>query len=89
MRSFEIPGVGGIGLYPLTNDHQEYFGNDGLAKLYSDTESCYSEACLLMNLSSQEAMAMRNNARRLSLEKGYDYLSRTKQFLAGVNEIVK
>jgi hypothetical protein len=89
MRSFEIPGAGGIGLYPLTNDHQEYFGNDGLAKLYSDIESCYNEACLLMNLTDQEAMAMRNNARRLSLEKGYDYFSRTKQFLAGVNEIVK
>ena len=88
MRSFEIPGVGGIGLYPDTSDHNEYFGNHGLVRLYTNADSCYKQAATLLELSNGDATDLRRKARKLSLEKGYDYFSRTKQFLASLNEVM-
>jgi len=32
---------------------------------------------------------LRRKARKFSLEKGYDYFSRTKQFLASINEVME
>jgi len=87
MRSFEIPGVGGIGLFPDTIDHREYFGSTGIAFLYHNMSECIVKAEEIFQMSRKDISEWRNNARNLSLQKGFDYLSRTKQFLASLNEI--
>lgn len=88
MRSFEIPGVGGIGLFPRTVDHEEYFESMGIANLYTGPGDCVNKAKQLLNLSPHQAALLRKNARKLSLESGYDYYSRTKQFLENIKKIM-
>jgi len=86
MRSFEIPGVGGIGLYPDTIDHREYLGNEQVVALFTDTESCIKQATAIMNMTPQAALELRNRARKVSLSRGYDYMSRTIKFLTDIRE---
>ncbi len=81
MRSFEIAGVGGIGLYPDTIDHREYFSDKGIARLYRDAESCVEQVEQILALPVEQAIEIRKKARATSLQSGYDYYSRTKQFL--------
>jgi spore maturation protein CgeB len=86
MRSFEIPGVGGIGLYPDTPDHRDFFGEFGIAHLYTDVDDCISKAEKIFEWSTAQAQEFRLRARALSVQNGYEYSSRTKQFLAIVTK---
>jgi len=87
MRSFEVPAVGGIGLFPDTIDHKEYFYNAGMVYLFSNTKSCIYEATSILNLAPDKAKEKRIHAHKASWEKEYDYLDRTKQFLNSIDEL--
>ncbi|HRO41242.1 MAG TPA: glycosyltransferase [Flavipsychrobacter sp.] len=77
MRSFEIPGVGGIMLAPQTPDHEQYFVDRSEVWLYRDVEECVVQIKYLLTLSADEANKIRAAARQRSLESGYNYEARS------------
>jgi spore maturation protein CgeB len=87
MRSFEVPGVGGIQLAPITRDHQAYFESNKDIFLYKNIEECISQIKKLLALSLEEANTIRKRARSHSLISGYTYKDRSKQILQQIKKL--
>ncbi len=81
MRSFEIPGCGGIMLAPDTYEHNMYFENGREAFFYNTTEDLIKTIHYLLKLSVSEADKIRNNTRHRSMNSGYSYKDRTRQLI--------
>jgi len=77
MRTFEVPGVGGIMLAPLTKEHAMFFGADREAFFYTDVESAVQKARLLLGMDAAEAEKIRSAASARSVRSGYSYRDRT------------
>ena len=82
MRSFEVPGVGGIGLFPRTPDHAGYFKENKELFLYGDLAECKEKAAAILKMNPTKAAGIRLAARRKSIEAGYSYQDRALQVLA-------
>lgn len=78
MRSFEVPGIGGIMLAPATRDHKEYFHDGEDVFLFNDTRECIAKARQLLALSPEKAGAIRARARLHSVTSGFSYQGRAK-----------
>lgn len=81
MRSFEIPGIGGIQLAPDTMDHSSYFEAGKDIFLYTSLEDCVSKIKEIILMSENDCNVIRLNARERSLVSGYTYKDRTNQAL--------
>jgi spore maturation protein CgeB len=81
MRSFEIPGCGGIMLAPLTTEHENYFVNGKEAFLYKDFNELIILINKLLDITKDEANVIRDDARTRSLQSGYTYKDRTNQLI--------
>lgn len=81
MRSFEVPGVGGIMVAPETTEHQLYFENRREIFLYTSGANCARTIRELLSLSFTEANEIRQNARSRSVLSNYSYKDRAKQLL--------
>jgi spore maturation protein CgeB len=79
MRSFEVPGIGGIMLAPATSDHKLYFRENEEVFLFTDMQDCIGKARYLLNLSKTEADKIRLKIRARSLGSGYSYSKRAIQ----------
>jgi spore maturation protein CgeB len=80
MRSFDIPGSGGIMLAPLTNDHQFYFEEDVEIFLFDSLDIAFDKAKQLLNLSFDERLLIRRKARERALGF-HTYGHRIKQLI--------
>ena len=87
MRSFEVPGVGGIMLAPMTKEHPEFFAADKEAFFYRNLEEAVEKARHLIQLSEKEAGEIRSAARSRSLSSGYSYRDRTIFAYSKINEL--
>jgi hypothetical protein len=81
MRSFEIPGVGGIGLFPDTPDHRMYFDDKKEIFLYRNAEECADLAGHILNMAQEETFRIRHAARLRSISSGYSYKERIRNIL--------
>jgi spore maturation protein CgeB len=88
MRSFEVPGIGGIGLFPYTADHAEYFDEGKEVFLYRDVEECIKWCNVLLNMSAEEAKNIRLAARKKSVEAGYSYRDKALQALQEIKKLL-
>jgi spore maturation protein CgeB len=76
MRSFEVPGIGGIMLAPDTTEHRMFFTDGKEASLFADTKDCLARARMLLALGKEEADTIRSAARERSIGGGYTYKQR-------------
>ena len=76
MRSFEIPGVGGIMLAPDTREHRLFFEDGKEVFLFTGAADCADQVRRLLNLSPESAKEIRMAARARSLKGGYSYKDR-------------
>jgi spore maturation protein CgeB len=88
MRSFEVPGIGGIMLAPATVDHKAYFKTDEEIFLYSDPQECLAKAKYLLGMAKEQADEIRRKVRTRSLVSGYSYQARARQALDWFESIV-
>jgi hypothetical protein len=77
MRSFEIPGIGGIMVAPKTTEHQLYFKDQEDVFLFSNIDECAKIINHLLSLSNPEADAIRKIAATESRKKEYGYADRS------------
>jgi hypothetical protein len=87
MRSIELPAVGGIGLFPDTPDHREFFQVGKELFIFQQLEDCCKMAASLLELPQEEANEIREAARTRSLVGNYSYKNRTLQFLGCVKKL--
>ena len=76
MRSFDIPGVGGIMLAPNTPDHKFYFEDNSEVFLYNDIEEFTFKANYILKQNFNSINNFRTTARNKSLQ--YTYSNRAK-----------
>lgn len=88
MRSFEVPGIGGIMLAPATTDHKEYFRPDQEVFLYTDIQDCIRRARGLLSLTTEQALEIRESVRNRSIASGYSYLDRARLALKWFDTIL-
>ena len=87
MRTFEIPGVGGIGLLPRTPDHEAFFEEGKEVFLYGDMPECKEKVAVLLKMTPGEATEIREAARSRSVGSGYTYHDRALQALAEMRKL--
>ena len=88
MRSFEVPGIGGVLLAPSTEDHKNFFLPDQEIFLFKDLKSCIEKIKYLINLPLNEADKIRHQARTRSIGSGYAYKDRALKVLEYFNELI-
>lgn len=81
MRTFEVPGIGGIMVAIDTFDHRLFFEDGKEAFFFKDVDQCVQIIHNLIRLPSDQAMKIRNAARNRSVRDGYSYKHRAKQVL--------
>jgi spore maturation protein CgeB len=80
MRSFDVPGTGGIMLAPRTTDHQTYFSESSEVFLFSDLNEALQQIQFILNLSFFERNKIRQAARLKAMEY-HTYTHRTLQLV--------
>ena len=80
MRSFDIPGAGGIMLAPFTMDHSTYFENNSEVYLFKDVNEALLIAERILNLDFEERQLIRAKAHQRSLNE-HTYRQRVSQLI--------
>ena len=81
MRSFEIPGIGGIQLAPDTKEHRLFFEADKEIFLYNTVSECVPKINYLLSLSTEKANQYRTYAREACIKNKHSYKNRAQQVL--------
>lgn len=81
MRSFDVPGAGGIQLAPESAEHQRFFDAEKEVFLFNSPEEMVQKARFLLSLTPDQADLIRKRARKRSLEGGYHYRNRATEVL--------
>lgn len=84
MRSFDIPGSGGIMLAPNTPDHLFFFEPNKEIFLYNDVTEAYQISKMVLQMSFEQRLEIRKLAREKSI-KFHCYSFRVKKLLEIVN----
>jgi len=77
-RTFEVPGSGGILLTPYTEEQNYFFKENEEVFFYNDINDMYNKIEILLMMSKLKISEIRENAREVSLQKGYTYFDRAK-----------
>jgi spore maturation protein CgeB len=78
MRSFEIPGIGGIMLAPYSDEHIQFFEPGGEAFYFRNDYEISEKAKFIMSMPDADAAKIRNSARSRSVNDHYSYLDRSR-----------
>ncbi len=89
MRTFDMPGLGGIMLAPESDEHNEFFEDGKEAFFYKSNEELISKIKSILSLDYEEAKAIREAAILRSQKSKYSYRDRTKLFLEIVKDKLK
>jgi hypothetical protein len=86
MRTFEVPGIGGIMLTEQTLEQEEFFTDKEVATYNSETDLIEQTGRLLSKTTS-EADAMRERAKKCVLNNGHTYMARSEQLVDLIRSI--
>ena len=81
MRTFEVPGIGGIQLAPNTKEHRLFFEPDKEIFLYTTLEECVTKIDYLLSLTTEQANEFRVFAREAAINQKHSYKDRAVQVL--------
>ena len=87
MRTFEVPGIGGIQIAPFTKEHQLFFEEGKEIFLYKNVDECVAKINYLLSLSIAQANEFRVFSRNAAINKKHSYKDRTKQVLETLKTI--
>jgi spore maturation protein CgeB len=86
MRSFDIPGVGGIMLAPKTTDHALYFKDNIEVVLFENIDDCVRKINYLLHCDPTKRELIRTNSRKISI-KNYTYQNRVSQLNSALDNL--
>jgi len=76
MRTFEIPGAGGIQLAPYTLDHARFFEEGKTIFLYKSPSEAIEKIKFLKDLSNEQSAVLKQKAHQYTVDQGYTYKDR-------------
>jgi spore maturation protein CgeB len=79
MRTFEVPGIGGIQIAPFTKEHQMFFENDSEIFLFKNIDECVKKINYLLSLPVIEANELRLKGRLNVVNNKHSYKDRSLQ----------
>ena len=88
MRTFEVPGVGGIMIAPDTQEHRMFFQSKVEAFFFETVADCAGQILKILQLSVEEANKIREGARYRSLTSAYTYKDRAEQALVHMQQLI-
>jgi spore maturation protein CgeB len=88
MRTFEVPGIGGIMVAPDTVEHRMFFEDSKEIFLFQNTAQCVEKIKWLLGLPEYEADEIRVRARDRSLKSKYSYRDRSMQVDAELQKLI-
>lgn len=88
MRTFSAPASGAIMLAPRNKDHEIYFTDRKEVYLFDNVDESIELGHKLLGLTYDEAMEIRQGARRRCFESGYSYSNRATEILLKITEEV-
>lgn len=88
MRSFEIPGAGGIQLCKRTLDHQKYFKENENIFMFGSIKESVEKAKYLLLLSNQDANKIRQSAFNHCVNQHYSYFYRANDCIEKIRQIL-
>jgi hypothetical protein len=88
MRTFEIPGIGGIQLAPQTNDHETFFEPNSEIFLFKGVDDCANQVNRLLASSFGSSIEIRRAARKRSLDSGYSYQARAQHVFETIRRLL-
>lgn len=86
MRTFEIPGSGGVMLAPRTFDHERFFIENKDVFFYDNLDDLVVKAKRILKMSKLDVDILRTEARRKTLTN-YTYAIRAKQLIAFLRKL--
>lgn len=86
MRTFEVPGIGGIQVAPYTKEHNLFFEDGKEIFLYKNLQDCIEKINYLLSLSKEQANTLRIFSRNAAVNKKHSYKDRTIQVLQALKE---
>jgi len=89
MRTFEVPGIGGIMLAPDTVEHRLFFEDRKEVFLFKDFESAVRLIKEILTLPVERALQIRRAARQRSVTSGYRYADRAGLVLGELNALLR
>ena len=81
MRTFEVPGIGGLQVAPYTREHNIFFEDGKEIFLYKNEDDCVTTINYLLNLTTIEANQLRKFAKEAAINKKHSYKDRAIQVL--------
>ncbi len=87
MRSFEIPGIGGIMLAPYSDEHASFFKHGKEAFFFKSDDEVVRIAREILSLPATATLAVRHAARERSLLDGNAYRERSKMVYSYFSEL--
>lgn len=89
MRTFEIPGIGGIQLAPDTPEHQEFFTPDKEIFLYNSVQDAASQINKILQFSETQANLIRQQAHKAVISGKHTYAERAMEVKIALEELIK
>jgi len=89
MRTFEIPGIGGIMVAQDTPEHRKYFENGKEAFFFNSVDDGSRIIRDVLAMDKEKAAQLRDNARNRSVTSGYSYRDRAKTVLTALEGLIK
>jgi spore maturation protein CgeB len=89
MRTFEVPGAGGIMLAPDSPEHREFFEEGKEAFFYQSKDEMVEKARQILALPAAQAAEILQRARQRSVSSGYSYEDRTRQAAQAFEQLLK
>lgn len=77
MRTFEIPGIGGVQLAPNTQEHRAFFKEGVNIFLFDNEFDCTKKIKMLLELNSKEIDLIRRSARETCINDEHSYAQRS------------
>jgi spore maturation protein CgeB len=87
MRSFEIPGIGGIMLAPWSEEHISFFEPGQEAYFFRNDGDLIRLSAEILAMTPIQALEIRQAARLRSVKDGYSYAERSRQALGYFNQL--
>lgn len=87
MRTFEVPGYGGLLLGERTKEQLEYFEDKKEALFFSSDEELKT-ILQLIKKNAEAISAIKKNARLRAIDSNYDYYHRSKKMLDAICAII-
>ncbi len=88
MRTFEIPGIGGIQLAPDTTEHRRFFKEGEEIFLFNNIDECVIKIKYLLSLKKGLADSVREKARASIINNSHTYKSRSKLVMDSLMNLI-